>query len=53
MVSLEDYDRAMETMFYGKDVDEYAGLIEKIEYYHDNVRVPFEENVKAQVAQGI
>ena len=29
-----DYDRAMETMFYGKDVSEYAGLIEKIKYYH-------------------
>lgn len=53
MVSLEDYDRAMETMFYGKDTAEYAGLIEKIEYYHDNVRVPFEENAKAQEAQGI
>jgi hypothetical protein len=43
----------METMFYGKDTAEYAGLIEKIEYYHDNVRVPFEENAKAQEAQGI
>ena len=53
MVSIEDYDRAMETMFYDKDVTEYAGLIEKIEYYHNNVRVPFEENAKAQEAQGI
>lgn len=53
MVSIEDYDRALETVFYGKDLSEYAGLIEKIEFYHDNVRVPFEENVKSQEAQGI
>lgn len=53
MVSIEDYDRAMETVFYGKDLNEYAGLIEKIEYYYKNVRVPFEENAKAQMAQGI
>ena len=53
MVSLEDYDRAMETMFYDKDINEYAELIEKIEYYHNNVRIPFEENAKAQEAQGI
>jgi hypothetical protein len=53
MVSIEDYDRAMETVFYGKDLNEYAGLIEKIEYYHNNVRIPFEENALAQEAQGI
>ena len=53
MVSIEDYDRAMETVFYGKDLNEYAGLIEKIEYYYNNVRVPFEENTTAQIEQGI
>ncbi len=53
MVSIEDYDRAMETMFYGKDVSEYAGLIEKIKYYHDNIRVPFEKDVKAFEERGI
>ncbi len=53
MVSAEDYDRAMETVFYGKDLNEYAGLIEKIEYYRNNVRIPFEENAEAQMAQGI
>lgn len=53
MVSLEDYDRAMETMFYGKDVSEYAELISKIENYHKNVRLTFEEDVKAFEERGI
>lgn len=53
MVSLEDYDRAMETVFYGSDLNEYAGLIEKVEYYHDNVRLNFEETTKAQMEKGI
>ncbi len=53
MVSIEDYDRAMETIFYDKDVTEYAGLIQKIENYHNNVRLNFESNVKAQEARGI
>lgn len=53
MVSIEDYEKAMETVFYGKDLNEYAGLIEKIEYYFNNVRIPFEENAEAQMAQGI
>lgn len=53
MVSLEDYDRAMETMFYGKDVSEYAELISKIENYHNNVRLTFESDVKAFEERGI
>ena len=53
MVSLEDYDRAMETMFYGKDVSEYSELISKIENYHKNVRLTFEEDVKAFEERGI
>ncbi len=53
MVSIEDYDKAMETVFYGKDLNEYAGLIEKIEYYFNNVRIPFEENATTQMEQGI
>lgn len=53
MVSLEDYDRAMETVFYGTDKNEYSGLIDKIEYYHDNVQLKFEETTKAQIEQGI
>lgn len=53
MVSIEDYDRAMETVFHGKDTSEYSELIEKIEYYHDNVRLDFEEDIKAFEARGI
>lgn len=53
MVSLEDYDRAMETVFYGVDKSEYAGLIEKTENYHNNVRLKFEENTKADIEKGI
>ncbi len=53
MVSAEDYDRAMETMFYDKDVNEYSELIKKIEYFHENVRLDFEEDVKAFEARGI
>lgn len=53
MVALYDYDRAMETMFYGRDVNEYAGLIEKIEYYHDNVQVTFEDDIKEREEKGI
>ncbi len=30
MVSIGDYEKAMETVFYGSDKTEYAGLIEKI-----------------------
>ncbi len=53
MVSLEDYDRAMETVFYGSDKNEYAGLIEKVENYHNNVRLKFEDTVKSQKEKGI
>lgn len=53
MVALYDYDRAMETMFYGKDMSEYTGLIEKIEYYHDNVQMTFEDDIKARAESGI
>lgn len=53
MVSMNDYDRAMETVFYGSDLNEYAGLIEKIENYHENVQLKFAENTKAQAERGI
>lgn len=53
MVSIGDYDRAMETVFYGKDKADYAGLIDKIEYYHENVQLDFAEDVKAFEARGI
>ena len=53
MVSIGDYEKAMETVFYGADKSEYAGLIEKIEYYRNNVQLRFEDIVKAQEEKGI
>lgn len=53
MVSIEDYDRAMDTVFYGVDKNEYSGLIDKIEYYRNNIQLKFEETTKLQVEQGI
>lgn len=53
MVSVDDYDRAMETVFYGSDLNEYAQLIDKIEYYHNNVQLRFGELSKNQAERGI
>ena len=53
MVSIGDYEKAMETVFYGSDISEYSKLIEKVEYYRNNVQLKFKENVKAQAERGI
>lgn len=53
MVSIDDFDKAMETIFYGSDRAEYAGLIEKIEEYRNTVQLTFEDTVKAQKQNGI
>ncbi len=53
MVSIEDYDRAMETVFYGADLNEYAGLIDKIEYCRENIQLKFAENLIHQAEKGI
>lgn len=53
MVNPADYDRAMDTVFYGADLEEYSGLIEKIEYYHENVQLKFEEFTAEQIKEGI
>lgn len=53
MVSIGDYNRAMETVFYGADLNEYSRLIEKIEYYHNNVQLKFGQISRAQAARGI
>lgn len=53
MVSIEDFDKAMETVFHGVDKAEYAGLIEKITTYRNTVQLPFEETLKEQTARGI
>lgn len=53
MVSIGDYDRAMETVFFGSDLAEYARLIEKIEYYHNNVQLKFGQTSTLQAKRGI
>lgn len=53
MVSIEDYDRAMETVFYGVDKADYEGLINKVENYHNNVQLKFEEITAEHIERGI
>ncbi len=53
MVSLEDFDKAMDTVFYDADLTEYSGLTEKINNYHDNVQLTFEDTLKQQSENGI
>ncbi len=53
MVSSNDLDRAMETVFYGTQDGEYAGLIEKINNYRSSVLLTFKDTVKEQQSKGI
>lgn len=53
MVRAEDYERAKETVFYGADVSEYSKLVEKIDYYHNNVQLTFADDVKANREKGV
>ena len=53
MVSIDDFDKAMETVFYGSDTDEYSELIKKIETYRNTVQLTFEETVESQKEKGI
>ncbi len=53
MVSDGDYNRAMETVFHGVDVNEYSGLIDKIVNYRNNVRLDFESDTKKFIDNGI
>ncbi|MBQ3006688.1 MAG: hypothetical protein IJD78_03905 [Clostridia bacterium] len=53
MVRIEDYEKAMETVFYGSDISEYSKLIEKIEYFRNNVQLTFEDDVKKHRESGI
>jgi len=53
MVSIDDFDKAMETVFYGVNREDYAGLIEKIYEYRNTVQLAFEETVKRQTENGI
>ena len=53
MVSIGDFEKAKETVFYGSDIGEYSGLIEKIDYYRNNVQLKFAENTLSQAERGI
>lgn len=43
MVTEEDYEKALETVFYNSEEGEFDGLISKIENYHNNVRLKMDE----------
>ncbi len=43
MVTEGDFEKAVDTVFYGSEPGEYAGLIEKIENYHQNVRLVMDD----------
>lgn len=52
MVAAEDFDDAVNYIFAGKEA-QYAGLIEKIRYYHENVQLKSEALLSACEADGI
>lgn len=52
-MSIDAFDKAMETVFYGVNREDYSGLIEKIYDYRNNVQLKFEEDVKRYVENGI
>lgn len=53
MVTEEDYEKAVETVFYGAEEGEYAGLIEKIENYHNNVRLKMDDKYLELSEKGV
>lgn len=53
MVSADDYDRAMDTVFYGSDINEYKGLIDKIENYRTVVLDNFEKTSSNLAEKGV
>ena len=52
MVDLEDFDKAMELNFSGRE-SEYAGLIRKINNFHNKVAVSFESDLKQFERKGV
>lgn len=52
MVDLEDFDEAMELNFSGRE-SEYAGLIRKINNFHNKVAVSFESDLKNFERNGV
>lgn len=53
MVSDCDYIKAKETVFYGKDKEQYADLIAKLDNFHYNVQVKSNELLKEYSERGI
>ena len=53
MVCVDDFEKAKETVFYGSDLNEYKGLIDKIENYRDTVQLKFDEITRSHIEQGI
>ena len=52
MVSEEYYEEAKNFIFAGREA-EYAGLIKKIDYYHENVKLRIGNNLKTYVRNGM
>lgn len=53
MVSEEDYEKAVDTVFYNSEEGEYDGLIEKIENYHNNVRTKMDDKYLELSQEGV
>lgn len=53
MVRIDDYQRALDTVFYGVDKAEYSKLIEKVEFNRNNVQLMFGERSMVQASKGI
>lgn len=52
MVDEEHFEKAKHTVFAGQE-KKYAGLIKKINYYHENVLIPFHDNLLTLKNQGV
>lgn len=53
MVTEGDFEKAKETVFYGSEPGEYAGLIEKIDNYHVNTRLKMDETYLSLSKEGV
>ncbi len=52
MVPAEDYDAAIELNF-GKEKEKYAGLIEKLDRYHNTVSVHVDDIINSMIKDGV
>lgn len=53
MVTEGDFEKAKETVFYGSEPGEFAGLIEKIDNYHVNTRLKMDDTYLALSQSGV